>query len=140
MSWTALAGLAGQVFAANQANQAQQEYADQIKKLIELAQKKYGALQTPDLKDVEYAQLGPSAIEGIQGDPRLKQEEFGALDALKDMEKSGGLTLEDEAALNRVLNKTARQDAAGRGAIANDFAARGQLGSGAQLAMSLSNQ
>jgi hypothetical protein len=87
-----------------------------------------------------YEQLGPSATEFIQSDKRLQNEQLGALDSLKEMGDMGGFTLEERAAQNKINNTTARHESAGRASIANDFASRGQLGSNAQLAMSLQNQ
>jgi hypothetical protein len=94
----------------------------------------------PQLQQMVAEQLGPSAMEGVSTDPRLRDAQMQAFDALGQIQDSGGLTLADEAALERINNETARREAAGRNAIKNDMAARGTLGSGAELAMALNNQ
>lgn len=113
---------------------------EKARRLLERAQAQFGDIALPQLKEIVAEQLGPSAFEQITQDPKLRQAEYDSLNSLKDMADSGGFTLEDKANLNRVQNQVARNESAGRGAIAEQFAARGQLGSGAQLAMSLANQ
>lgn len=72
--------------------------------------------------------------------PEYKDAQMAALSKLKEISDSGGLTLEDQGNLNKLLNQSAVRERAGRGAIKEDMAARGTLGSGAELAMSLMNQ
>jgi hypothetical protein len=84
--------------------------------------------------------MGPSEFEKIQTDPAYKQSQFAADQALKDMGEKGGYTEADKAALQAIQNKTAQAEGAGRSAIEANMASRGQLGSGAQLAMQLQNQ
>lgn len=127
----------GGALAANEAAAGDRAAA---RRVLEQIIKKYGQAGTPELVAAEAEQLGPSALESIETDPRLREAELGSLDALTEMGERGGLLLEDQVALNKVGNQLARREAAGRASIANDFAARGQLGSGAQLAMSLANQ
>lgn len=140
MNWASLiplilqagGGIAGQAASAGD--------REQQRRILEKAMAEWGAIQAPELKDDTAEQLGPSALEGIQEDPRLREAQLASLGTLDDMIKGGGYTLEDRAALNRINAQQARRENAGRAQIANDFAARGQLGSGAQLAMSLQNQ
>ncbi len=94
---------------------------------------KLGALQTPGFD------TNALTAEAGQLDPELKAKQMQAMAALGEIQKSGGLTLADQAALNKVLNQTARQESAGRNAIQARMDARGTGSSGANLAMQLSN-
>lgn len=125
-------GVAGQAASADDRAQA--------RRIFNLMIQKYGDVKTPQLQDEKAQELGPSALEGIQTDPELRSAELGSLGSLKQIQDMGGLTLEDRASLNDIQNQLARHESAGRSAISNDFAARGQLGSGAQLAMALQNE
>ena len=58
---------------------------------------------------------------------------------LQDVIGSGGLTLADMAALNKTQGNINRGVQANRSSLANQYAARGQLGGGAMLAMDLAN-
>lgn len=100
----------------------------------------YDALGSAGYKDVAAQQLGPSSFDSIQQDPRARQDQQESIAALEDLAANGGLSLADMAALNEVQRNLNRNDTARRQGLANEFAARGQLGSGAQLAMSLANQ
>ena len=107
--------------------------------IIRAAADEFGNIDEAALEKLVAQEVGPSAMEGIKTDPRLKSAQFAALDRLEQMGREG-LTLEDKAAQNEAMRAAARQESAGRQAIAQDFAARGQLGGGAQLAMQLANQ
>lgn len=113
---------------------------EQALRILQKARDEYGELSAPTLEKVAAQELGPSAYASIKQDPALRAEQMQGLDAFKQMEASGGLTLEDQSALNKVQTSSAQSEAAGRNAIANDFAARGQLGSAAQLGMALTAQ
>lgn len=95
----------------------------------------------PNLPEVLAEQLGASAMEGVgaQMDPRLKQEQYGTLDALDAYSKDGG-TAETRAVMSRMLGDLARQEGAGRNAVLNSMRSRGVSGSGAELAAQLHNQ
>jgi hypothetical protein len=114
----AVASLAGSAigYAASEKSRQQQE------KWIQAATDAYGNIDLPKLKELIVKDVGPTRLAEIQTDPRYKQAEFSADDALKTMGESGGLTLGDKAALEAGMES------------------RGQLGSGAQLAMQLQNQ
>lgn len=140
MGYEQLIGAFAQMGGAAAGQAMSQADRNQARRLFQQMLEKYGQIQAPELQDAPAEELGSSALEGLQEDPGLREAEMGGLDTLKQIQDAGGLTLEDKAALNQVLNQTSRREAAGRGAIANDFAARGQLGSGAQLAMSMQNQ
>lgn len=84
--------------------------------------------------------LGSSAYEGIRVDPELEAAQRAALGQFSDIVDAGGLTLEDQAVLNKTLGRSARNEAASRAAIAEKMAMRGTAGSGAELATNLHNQ
>lgn len=100
----------------------------------------YDQLPAAGYQDIAAQQLGPSALDSIQVDPQGRQGQQEAIAALDDLAKNGGLSLSDLKALNEVQANLNRGVLARRQGLANDFAARGQLGSGAQLAMDLSGQ
>lgn len=91
-------------------------------------------------KDVTAQQVGPTALDSITVDPQSRIAQQEAMAALADLNARGGLGLSDMAALNKVEGTLNRNDMARRKGLANEFAARGQLGSGAQLAMALDAQ
>ena len=74
----------------------------------------------------------PSAMEAIQGDPRLKAAQMSALDEMSGLSK-GGLNDSDKAALEQIRRGAAAQDQAKQGQILQEMQARGQGGSGAEL-------
>lgn len=100
----------------------------------------YDNLQAPTYNNITAQQLGPSALSGITPDAQARIDEQAAIAQLDDIAKSGGLTLVDRQALNRLEQQLSRGNSARNAGLANQYAARGQLGSGAQLAMSLANQ
>lgn len=120
-------------------NQMQEAYAEMLRNL-QARFGDYDALGKAGYSDLAPQQLGPSALEGIQNDPAARQAQQEALAALAELAQSGGLNLGDMAALNQVQGNLNRNDTARRKGLANEFAARGQLGSGAQLAMGLQGQ
>ncbi len=137
MGYGAAAGMGLQALMQMAAeSSAQKDRAEQLRLLKELMDE-YRNVPLPELERVAAEELGPSAMEGVQTDAALRSAQLDALGRLQDLAKGGGLTLEDEAALSKVLGKSARQESLGRQRLADDFAARGQLGSGAQLAMAL---
>lgn len=125
------ASLAGAALDANQREEA--------RKLLRQALAKYGlddlANETgrPELQ-------GSSAYENIRTDPELVAAQRAALGKFSDVIDSGGLTLEDQAVLNKTLGRAARNEGASRAAIAEKMAARGTAGAGTELAMNLQNQ
>jgi hypothetical protein len=89
----------------------------------------------PDLKDVDPTQLGPTAMEDVRSDPDQRQQQLEALTSLRDIFEHGGFNLEDRAAMAEAMNRANVSGSAQRHALAGEFAQRGQLGSGARLAM-----
>lgn len=76
---------------------------------------------------------GPTNLAGIEIDPRLADAQMQALTSLQDVADSGGLTLADEAALNRIQSQTAQADRGRREAIMQNMRATGMGGSGMDL-------
>lgn len=76
---------------------------------------------------------GPTNLAGIEVDPRLVDAQMGALTSLQGIADSGGLTLADEAALNRIQSQTAQADRGRREAIMQNMRASGMGGSGMDL-------
>jgi hypothetical protein len=126
-----LGGVAGEAFSA-QDRETQQ-------RLLQQATDAYGKVNLPKLQQLVGEQVGPSELSKVGGDPELQQAQRGALDEIMRVARSGGMTLEDKANLNRVQNKVARTESAGRNRISEDMAARGISGGGAELAMQLAN-
>lgn len=100
----------------------------------------YQGIPEPELRAIEAELLGPSEAGQVRADPAMREAQLNVLNKLRGIEESGGMTLEDQATLNKVLGQTARQESAGRAQIANQMQARGVANSGADLAMQLQNQ
>lgn len=81
---------------------------------------------------LEYAQVGPSALEDVQIDPRLKDAQMGALSKLQEM-GGAGLT-QEEKAQQMMMQRSVAGDAQARDkAILQNMAERGMGGSGSEL-------
>jgi hypothetical protein len=79
---------------------------------------------------------GPSAMEGISTDPRLKEAQMKALETLQGLGNTG-LSSMDRVALMEIRNKNAGDAKAGQEAIMQNMAARGMGGGGQELASRL---
>jgi hypothetical protein len=99
----------------------------------------YSALKPANYQNITAQQVGPSALNSIQNDPQSRLDQQAAIAELSNISKSGGLELSDRNALNQLEQTQSRNASARNQSLANQYAARGQLGSGAQLAMSLAN-
>lgn len=100
----------------------------------------YDALGSAGYQNIVPQEVGDTALAGIAVDPRGKMAQEESLAALEELAANGGLSLADMAALNEVQRNLNRNNSARQKGLANEFAARGQLGSGAQLAMGLAGQ
>lgn len=125
---------------AGQANDVMQEAYRKMLENLQARFSDYDKLGAAGYQDIAAQQLGPSALEGIQYDPAARQAEQESLAKLTELANNGGLTLADLKALNDIQGVQNRNVSARRQGLANSFAARGQLGSGAQLAMDMQNQ
>lgn len=99
-----------------------------------IALQKYVQTGQLDPKVEEAIKQDPSAFEKIQSSPRLKQAQLSALSSLEDLGAKGGMTLEDDANLQKGMSSAATADRGRREAILNQYAARGLGGSGLELA------
>jgi hypothetical protein len=86
---------------------------------------------TPTLASTESQR--DTAFGDIALDPRLRETQMARLDDLNDIAKRGGLSLADEAALQRVRNQVAQADRGRRQAILANMDSRGLGGSGFEL-------
>lgn len=100
----------------------------------------YDALGSAGYQDLAAQQLGPSALESIPEDLVARGAQQESMAALEELAANGGLSLADMQALNEIQNNLNRNTMARRKGLANEYAARGQLGSGAQMAMDLAGQ
>lgn len=89
----------------------------------------------PELERIVAEQLGPSAMEDVRSDPMQRQQQLEVMDELRNIFEGGGFNVEDRAAMSEAMNRANVQGGAQRRALASDFAQRGQLGSGARLAL-----
>lgn len=71
------------------------------------------------------------------GDPRLRNDQLGVLDALKNKISQGGLDAVDQQKLGEIQDQNARQVQAQQASIAQEQAQRGMAGGGQQLAQQM---
>jgi hypothetical protein len=83
-------------------------------------------------------QLGPSALENINIDPRLKQSQMSALEQMSQR-AMGGMSDADAAAFELAKRNSAGEAQAKSQQILQNMQQRGQSGSGAELAAQLQN-
>lgn len=90
-------------------------------------------LTNPELVGLlEAEQLGPSAMEDIQLDPKLKGMQMQALEALQQRSETG-LTPEDKMAMEELMEGVGAQEKSQRAAIEQEMARKGMGDSGAAL-------
>lgn len=98
-------------------------------------------VRTPDLeKLLQETQVGPSAMEGVQTDPRLRTAQMRALEQLERQGMGGGLTLGDRLAQEDAMGEAAAYERGQRGALQQSMAARGMAGSGLEAAQAMVGQ
>lgn len=121
---------------ANYFNQI--ETPDTASMELQLQQLVQQGILTPE--DAQAALAGDSAMSGISLDPALKQKQMASLSALQDLADQGGMTLTDEANLNRTMGDINTQERGAREAIIQNAEQRGMGGSGLNLMSQLVNQ
>jgi hypothetical protein len=131
MDYSALIGMIGSAAGEAQAG----KLSAQQQRILEDLYAQLRDTPLPDLKDVDPTQLGPTAMEDVRSDPDQRQQQLEALTSLRDIFEHGGFNLEDRAAMAEAMNRANVSGSAQRHALAGEFAQRGQLGSGARLAM-----
>jgi hypothetical protein len=82
---------------------------------------------------------GRSEYDAINVDPRLRQAQLNALSGLQGISDSGGMTLQEQANLQRMLTDIGAADRGRRQAITQNLQQRGIGGSGFELASQLQN-
>lgn len=125
---------------ADQADAQMQEAYRQMLANLQARMGDYDALGRAGYQPITAQQTGPSALENIPQDAQARMAQQEAMAKLSELAANGGLSLADMQALNEIQGNLNRNTSARRAGLANEFAARGQLGSGAQLAMDLNNQ
>lgn len=125
-------GLAGQIQGGKEDEKARKLYQDLLDRI--------NNIPDPELRQQAAVLLDQAEAGQVTSDPQMAAAQRAALAKLQQISDEGGLTLADRAALDTQINRAARAAAAGRNAISNQMAARGQLGSGAELAMNLQAQ
>jgi len=139
---TVIGGLVGQNQAAGAAKQAE----DAAKR----AAAAYSNIKLPELERLaleEYLltgqynplleqslDLGPSALEQVQVDPRLRQNQMTALQAIADKSQTG-LSQADLAAFELARRNSNQAEQSRQQGILQNLAQRGQGGSGAEIAL-----
>lgn len=134
-------GLAG-LFSGN--GDDSKQYIDQaIQKLIavnipdpeaqRVAFKQYQLTGQLDPKLEQAIAANPTAFQQVVQNTKYTQAQDKALNQLQDLGEQGGLNLSDKANLQQELVTSANKDKANRDAITDDFARRGQAGSGMAL-------
>ena len=117
-----------------------QQDKQKVLELLQGARDRYGNIDVPKLTALTAELMPTTELAKLKDDPKYRQQQAEADNALKGIAEGGGLMLSDKAALNAIRNKVARSESAGRESIAADMARRGTLDSGAQLTMQLDNQ
>lgn len=94
-------------------------------------------LTNPEMVDLLVAeQMGPSAMEAVQEDPRLRQAQLSALEQMSGLAEQG-LGAEDRAAFNELRRQAAGQAQAQKASTLQEMESRGMLDSGANLVAQL---
>lgn len=140
MDYGALIGMVAQLAGSAVGTAMSQMDMDKAMALIKASVDEYGKINVPVLQKLALSKNPDTLLAQIKDDPQYRQQQMDADAQMSDLIQSGGLTLSDKAALDAIRNKTAASDSANRQTTAEDFRRRGQLGSGAELAMDLKNQ
>jgi len=101
---------------------------------IVLDEYKSQGVLTPEMEQL--VTLGPSEMQNISTDPRLKDAQMAALSELERMGE-GGLRLSDQAAIEQVMGQQQAQNRGAQDAIVQSMKERGAYGSGNELATRL---
>lgn len=143
-------GLMGASAQGNAAQQAKDAYDQSVKDLtaigipsveaqkITMQQYKSQGKWTPELEQT--VQLGDSAMGNISTDPANKQAQQNALMKLQEIGNSGGMTLADQANLEKIQGNISADQRGAREAILQRAHQSGGYGSGTSLAAQLMAQ
>lgn len=154
MGWAAAAAAGLQIVGGLIANESARGGRDAASRAAQSAREAIEQLQIPDIEKQKIynelpqvmgqyfpeaevsSALGPSQMEGISTDPRLRDAQMQALEKLSTIGQEG-LTAEDRLALNTMRRQVAGDEQAKQGQILQNMAQRGMGGSGAELAARL---
>jgi hypothetical protein len=133
MGTVALGGIiAGAIVKAKGQKKAQE--------MLEKARDEYGNIKLPQLEKIVAEEMGPSFMESIKVDPAYKEAQMKTMDTLKEISDQGGLRLQDEAVLNKFMNRVGGEQTARAGRFQQEMSERGIGGGGAELAMRQADQ
>lgn len=150
MSWVAVGVGAASLIGGALGSSASASAAKKARNAQEAALAQYNGIDVPDIDDqkVFYDQLtsagqmtpeleqalalGPSSMEGVSTDPRLKAAQMQALQSLSGISQTG-MSPADSAAFELARRGSAQENQAMQGQILQNMQARGQGGSGAEL-------
>lgn len=93
-------------------------------------------IQVPEYENFQEQELGPSALEGVQADPAAKSAQYEVLSRLGQL-SDGGLSITEQADLNRVRTGTSREANARMQRVLDSYQNRGMANSGAAIAAQL---
>lgn len=96
---------------------------------------KQAGIYTPELEEAIIQSA--SEVVQMQERPEMRESQIQALNLLKDRSESG-MTAEDRAAMNQIVDQASRETEAQEADIIRNLQQRGQAGSGAELAARLS--
>jgi hypothetical protein len=150
--FSAIGGLAGGILGDSQASEAQAQALEAKRQALAAIQGIYVPTvdeQKINLEDYALAgelnptmeqleSLGPSAMQEISTDPRLRDAQMSAL-AKMQAEGSSGMNAQDRLTLNTARNSASRADRGRREQVLQQMAQRGMGGSGAELAAQLAS-
>jgi hypothetical protein len=79
------------------------------------------------------AEAGPTSLEGMEADPYTKDLQLRALARMANVARAGGMDTQSKARMEQAQGAADAQNRGMQGAITQNFAMRGQGGSGAEL-------
>lgn len=145
-----LGGIAGFLGGNDDRQKAQQLYQQNVDQLTALG------VPSVDAQKISLQQLqqqgqynpqneqtfsqAPTEMNSIQTDPSTRAAQMQALGSLQNIAQQGGMTLEDQANLERQMQQAQTAEKGSRDAISSQMAQRGISNSGLGLAAQLSNQ
>jgi hypothetical protein len=108
------------------------EYEGDLRPIASVIAPEIGTPDEVRAMQAREALAGPSAMNQVATDPRLKQAQMNALASLQEL-SNGGMNAQDKAQLSQIQGQTAQADKGRRDAIMQNMAARGMSGSGNEL-------
>lgn len=97
-------------------------------------------IQLPDIDAIHAQEVKGNAFDEIQGDPRLREAQLGALSEVEDIAAAGGLRQQDKARIAEIRSASNQQERGAREALVQSANARGLGGSSSELQALLANQ